>query len=102
MLHPLQIILDYIVAFTSCGLVAFFRNKKFGMYVGFFIACTVRFLASSLSGYIFFREYAPEAWNPILYTLAYNGGYIYAEFILTVIFISIPQVKAVIKAYKTN
>ena len=63
---------------------------------------TCSFLASSLSGYIFFREYAPEAMNPILYTLAYNGGYIYAEFILTVIFISIPQVKVVIKAYKVN
>ena len=50
MLHPLQIFLDYIFAFTCFGIVAFFRDIKHGSYVGFLIACIIRWLSSSLSG----------------------------------------------------
>lgn len=100
MLHPLQIFLDYILAFTCFGIVAFFRDIKHGSYVGFLIACVIRWLSSSLSGYIFFREYAPATWNPIVYTLAYNGGYIFAEYLLTIIIVSIPQVKNLLHKYK--
>lgn len=100
MLHPLQIFLDYILAFTCFGIVAFFRDIKHGSYVGFLIACIIRCLSSSLSGYIFFREYAPATWNPILYTLAYNGGYIFAEYLITIVIVTIPQVKNLLHKYK--
>ena len=100
MLHPLQIFLDYIFAFTCFGIVAFFRDIKHGSYVGFLIACIIRWLSSSLSGYIFFREYAPATWNPILYTLAYNGGYIFAEYLITIVIVTIPQVKNLLHKYK--
>ena len=100
MLHPLQIFLDYILAFTCFGIVAFFRDIKHGSYVGFLIACIIRWLSSSLSGYIFFREYAPATWNPIIYTLAYNGGYIFAEYLITIVIVTIPQVKNLLHKYK--
>ena len=99
-IHPAQIFLDYIFAFTCFGVVAFFRDIKHGSYVGFLIACMIRWLSSSISGYIFFKKYAPETWNPILYTLAYNGGYIFAEYLITIIFVSIPQVKNLLHKYK--
>ena len=99
-MHPAQIFLDYIFAFTCFGIVAFFRDVKHGSYIGFLIACIIRWLSSSLSGYIFFKEYAPETWNPIIYTLAYNGGYIFAEYLITIIFVSIPQIKNLLHQYK--
>ena len=99
-IHPMQIFLDYIFAFTCFGIVAYFRNIKHGSYIGFLIACIIRWLSSSISGYVFFREYAPATWNPILYTLAYNGSYIFAEYIITIIFVSIPQVKKILHEYK--
>lgn len=99
-IHPMQMLLDYIFAFTCFGIVAFFRDIKHGSYVGFLIACIIRWLSSSISGYVFFREYAPATWNPIIYTLAYNGGYIFAEYIITIIFVSIPQVKKILHQYK--
>lgn len=98
--HPVQMLLDYIFAFTCFGVVAFFRNIKHATYIGFLIACAMRWIMSSLSGYIFFKEYAPETWNPIIYTLAYNGGYIFAEYLITIIFVSIPQIKNLLHQYK--
>lgn len=99
-IHPMQVIFDYILAFTCFGIVAFFRDINHGIYIGFLIACTIRWLSSSISGYVFFREYAPATWNPILYTLVYNGGYIFSEYLLTIIFVSISQVKKLLHKYK--
>lgn len=98
--HPLQMFLDYIFAFTCFGIVAFFRNIKHGSYIGFLIACIIRWISSSLSGYIFFKDYAPATWNPIIYTLAYNGGYIFAEYLITIVVVTIPQVKNLLHTYK--
>lgn len=96
-----QVMLDYVLAFSCFGIVAFYSNKKNGLQIGFFIACTIRLICSTLSGYIFFADYAPKAWNPVLYSFVYNACYIYGECIISIIIISIPQVKNLIKKYKS-
>ncbi|MBR1844589.1 MAG: energy-coupled thiamine transporter ThiT, partial [Lachnospiraceae bacterium] len=48
------------------------------------------------SGYIFFKEYAPENINPILYTVVYNGSYIFIECILSLVLIYIKPIKRII------
>lgn len=96
-IHPLQLCLDYIFAFGCFGIVAFFRDKKNGLQIGFVIACIIRFLSSSISGYVFFKEYAPESWNPLVYTVVYNGSYIFIECVMTLIFISVKQVSNIIE-----
>jgi thiamine transporter len=35
-----------------------------------------RFLCHFVSGVVFFASYAPEGWNPYLYSAAYNAGYL--------------------------
>lgn len=95
--HPLQLGLDYIIAFGCFGIVAFFRNNKNGLQIGFVIACIIRFISSSISGYIFFKEYAPESWNPLVYTVTYNGSYIFTECVMTLVFISVRQVNSLIE-----
>lgn len=98
--HPIQAALDYTIAFSCFGIVGFFRNQKRGLALGFIAACIIRFLASSVSGYVFFKEYAPEAWNPLIYTVVYNGSYIFTECVLSIVFISIGHISRMIELFK--
>ena len=98
--HPVQLILDYTIAFTVFGLVGLYREKKFGLEIGFIFACVIRFVSSSISGYVFFKEYAPEAWNPIIYTVVYNASYIFTECIFTVLVLQNAKIKKILAKYK--
>ena len=63
-LFPMQVLLDYVLAFGCLGLSGFFSNKKNGLYIGYIVAIIGRFICSFLSGFLFFGEYAPEGMNP--------------------------------------
>lgn len=90
---PFQVAVDYFFAFTALGLSGFVTKGKFRLQLGYLLGITGRFIFATLSGVIFFAEYAPEGWNPFLYSVCYNGLYIYVEGIITVIILSIPAVK---------
>ena len=87
MLSIPQVILDYPFAFGALGLSGLFCNKKFGLQIGYVIGVVGRFVCSTLSGVIFFADYAPEGMNPWVYSIAYQGSYIGAELVLTLIII---------------
>ena len=99
---------DYILAFAALGLSGIFhRNKKSGLIIGYIFAVICRCFFSVLSGVIFFAEYAysdelPEILRgkPMLYSLAYNGGFMGAEAVITVIVIMIPAVSAALGSVK--
>jgi len=82
--YPLQIILDYPLAFACLGLAGFFKKLP---PVGVVIALVGRFLCHLVSGSVFFAEYAPPGQNPWLYSAVYNGGYIFVEMIISVVLI---------------
>lgn len=88
--HPIQVLLDYIFAFGCLGISGFFANKKSGLLIGYSLGVIGRFICSSVSGYVFFAAYAPEGWNPIIYTVVYNFSYMFAEWLLTIVLISLP------------
>ena len=92
-LFPLQLIVDYILAFGAFGLSGLFSNAKSGLIKGYVAAVLGRFVFSSISGWIFFGEYAWEGWNPLAYSLAYNAIYIFAEAAVTIIILLLPPVK---------
>ena len=98
--YPMQVIMDYVLAFGALGIGSFFWKKKHGLITGYLVGVTGRYLFSALSGYIFFAEYAWEGWSPILYTLAYNGAYIYAETAITLVLLLLPPVKKAIAKVK--
>ena len=100
--YPMQVVMDYILAFGALSLGSFLWKKKYGLLIGYLIGVTGRFLFSSLSGYIFFAEYAWEGWSPILYALAYNGAYIYAETAITLVLLSLPPIKKAINKIKRD
>ena len=88
-IHPIQLLLDYTIAFSCFGIVGIFGKKDKSLAIGFIVACCIRFMSSSISGYVFFKEFAPEGWNPLVYTVTYNASYIFAECIVSLIVIYI-------------
>lgn len=80
--HPIQLLLDYPVAFAMIGLCGFFgKNKILGIVVGLM----GRFLMHFISGIIYFSSYAPEGWNPAYYSFIYNISYILPEIIISIV-----------------
>ena len=102
MLSIPQVILDYPFAFGALGLSGVFCNKKFGLQIGYVIGVVGRFVCSTLSGVIFFADYAPEGMNPWVYSITYQGSYIGAELVLTLIIISIPPVANALSLVKSK
>ena len=93
--HWLQAILDYGLAFTVVGFVAVIRKpllqaakvldkKKMTIYIvlGALLGGALRFLSHLLAGVVFFKEYAGED-NVWIYSIIYNGSYMLPATILT-------------------
>lgn len=90
--HPLQVLLDYPLAFGCLGLSGVFSKSKHGIIKGYALGVFGRYLCHVISGYVFFKSYAPDGMSPLLYTLGYNATYIVPEAIVTIIILSVPVV----------
>ena len=98
--YPMQVIMDYLLAFGALGIGSIFWKKKHGLIYGYLIAITARYVFSSLSGFIFFSEYAWDGWSPFLYSFAYNGAYMYTEAAITIAVLLLPPLKKAIVKIK--
>ncbi|HEX5913640.1 MAG TPA: energy-coupled thiamine transporter ThiT [Rubrobacter sp.] len=74
--HPVQLIFDYPLAFGALGLAGLFKPTVQGAILGATVAVLARFACHFLSGVVFFASVAPEGWNPYLYSAAYNAAYL--------------------------
>ncbi|MCM1267174.1 MAG: energy-coupled thiamine transporter ThiT [Bacteroidales bacterium] len=99
-LYPMQLVLDYLLAFGALGLSGLFANAKKGLLKGYLAGILGRYVFVSLSGWIFFAEYAWEGWLPLPYSLVYNGIYIFAEGAITLIILALPPVQKAVGAVK--
>ena len=91
-----QMFVDYIFAFGALGLSGIFsKSEKFGLLKGYIVAVLGRYFFAVLSGVIFFGSYAEGTGfsGPLTYSLAYNGAYLAAEAVLTIVVILLPPVK---------
>ena len=91
-LFPIQVIVDYLLAFAALGLSGIFWKSKQGLIKGYLLGIFGRYIFAVLSGWLFFGEYAWEGWNPLPYSLAYNAAYIFVEGAATLIILAIPAV----------
>ena len=101
-LFPLQVVVDYVLAFGVMGLSGLAREKKHGLIKGYIIAIMGRYFFAVLSGWLFFGEYAWEGWNSLPYSLAYNAAYIFAEAAVTLIILFIPAVSGLFERTKKS
>ncbi|MEE0107246.1 MAG: energy-coupled thiamine transporter ThiT [Lachnospiraceae bacterium] len=98
-----QMLVDYILAFGALGLAGIFHNSKHGLIKGYIVAVLGRYFFSFLSGWIFFGMYAPDNFpNAVVYSLAYNGSYLGAEALITLIVIAIPPVAKALQTVKNQ
>jgi len=83
--HPIQYLLDYIVAFGVLGLAGFFKNsseKPIPFILGVSLGSFLRYLAHGFSGIIFFASYANDVGSGVwLYSfILYNLPYMAASY----------------------
>lgn len=81
-LTPVQVVLDYPLAFGVLGLAGFFpRSPAFGVTV----AAAARYLAHVVSGIVFFAQYAPKGQPVWLYSLGYNITFLGPDFAVAIL-----------------
>lgn len=100
--HPVQLLLDYPMAFGALGLSGLMSSSKNGLTKGYILGILGRFICAFLSGWIFFGSYAPESFNAVTWSLWYNFTYLAAEGALTLLVINLPPVKKALESLKTN
>ncbi len=82
--HPLQALLDYPVAFGAVGLAGLFRGDGLPRQIaGLLLGGGTRLLCHVLSGVVFFASFAPQGTNVWLYSLSYNGTFLAPSLILS-------------------
>jgi thiamine transporter len=103
--HPVQVLLDYPLAFGALGLSGFFKDKKHGLLVGYLVGVFGRFVFHEISGLIFYTTYvgdftgnAAAVWASTLYNLSY----LLPEAVLTVILILLPPVQKALGSVKAT
>ena len=93
-IHPAQLVLDYILAFGALGIGGFLRDTKPGLSAVYLTGVFGRFVCSTLSGFIFFASYAEgSGMIPIVYSIAYNGSYMGLEALITLVVINLPPIR---------
>ncbi|MBM7644314.1 thiamine transporter [Scopulibacillus daqui] len=101
--HPVQLILDYPLAFGLLGLSGIFILKEsetkvlalIKLIAGVTIGCFARFVSHFASAMIFFGSSAPKGQPVALYAFIYNisyigPSYIIALFVLILMFLTAP------------
>jgi len=83
--HPVQVLFDYPLAFGALGLAGFFRPTVRGAVIGAAVAVLARFVCHFVSGVVFFASYAPEGWNPYVYSGAYNAAYLVPSLVIALV-----------------
>lgn len=99
-LFPIQLVVDYFLAFGALGLSGLFANAKHGLLKGYLVGILGRYVFAVLSGWLFFAEYAWEGWPALPYSLVYNGIYIFAEAAITLVILALPPVQKAIGTVK--
>ena len=81
---PVGMLLDYPLAFGVIGLAGLFKKQPI---IGVVLGMAGRFVCHFISGVVFFGMYAPEGMSPVIYSAAYNGGYMLPEIVISAILI---------------
>lgn len=74
--HPLQLALDYPIAFAFVGLSGIFKkyikNMGLALITGLMIGLVVRYISHMLSGAVYFSSFAPEGFSAWAWGSLYN------------------------------
>lgn len=99
-IHPIQIFMDYPLAFGAIGIGGLLRNYNYGIIKGYILGVLCRYIVVVLSGIIFWGEYAAEGFNAVTWSFFYNITYMLPEAVITVAILLIPQIRNLFDRYK--
>lgn len=93
---PIQVALDYPLAFGALGLAGFFKKSP---VLGVIVGVAGRFICHFISGLVFFAIYAPAGESPVIYSAVYNGSFLSVELLMSAVIIFILQKRGIMKLY---
>jgi len=94
--HPLQVLLDYPLAYGALGVAGLFRKLP---VIGVLMGIAGRFISHFISGLVFFATYAPAGMNPALYSAIYNASYLVPELFVSVVVMFVLQQRKILQVY---
>ena len=98
--HPVQIILEYPVAYMLVGVAGIFKSavnknqgagKLFYLSLGGIIGGGLRLIIHIIAGIIYFKAYTPDGLNVIGWSVIYNMGYMIPSIIISIVCVIILQ-----------
>lgn len=94
-IHPLQLLLDYPLAFGALGFAGLiFAKKKDALIPAYLVGVLCRYICAVVSGAVFFAAYAPAGFAVLTWSIWYNFTYLAAEAALTCGILFIPSVRS--------
>jgi len=94
--HPVQVLLDYPLAYGALGIAGLFRRIP---VAGVIAAVSGRFVFHFISGIVFFATYAPAGMNPAIYSAIYNASYLTPEMIVSAVVMFVLQKRKILELY---
>ncbi|PGK40280.1 energy-coupled thiamine transporter ThiT [Bacillus anthracis] len=119
-LTPIQVLIEYFVAFAFIGFAGLFYKKIqqtlingegkktiFYIILATFVGSFARYFCHFIAGIIFWGQYAPKGQSAVLYSLIVNGStmigsYILCTILLIFLFLTSPRLFKSINAYQLS
>jgi thiamine transporter len=95
-IDPVQLLLDYPIAFGLLGLAGFFPNRP---VLGAAVGIIARFLMHFIAGVVYWAPVIAPSLNPFAYSAVYNGSYLLPEFLISGFVLYLLQKSKVLRAY---
>ncbi|MCL1941474.1 MAG: energy-coupled thiamine transporter ThiT [Synergistaceae bacterium] len=99
--HPVQAILDYPLAFAVIGFCGIWRKNLPALVTGTILAGLARLACHVVSGVVFFASYAPEGTSVLLYSFIYNAAFFFPQLAANMI-VALPVFRRIEKIYPRN
>ncbi|MBN1038311.1 energy-coupled thiamine transporter ThiT [Clostridium sp. ZS1] len=101
--HPLQIFVEHFPALSVLGFAGIFDcGKKYKMILGSFISIALNVLFHTVSGVLFFSQYAPSGMGTWTYSITYNLSSHGVEGIIAIFVLTILPIKYLKKTLGGN
>ena len=91
--HPVQALLDYPIAYAALGLAGIFKRYPL---IGVGVGITGRFFCHFFAGLFFFATFDIDG---VVYSAIYNGSYLVVEFIVSAIVIYVIVKRRLLEIY---
>jgi thiamine transporter len=95
-IDPIQLLLDYPLAFGVLGLAGLFQKYPFA---GAAAGISGRFVMHFIAGVVYWAPIEAPTLNPFIYSAVYNGSYLVPELVISGFILYLLQKSKVLRAY---